>query len=546
MKFLDGALSSEEEAELLHRLSVSPEKRAVLRSFINQKGLFNQDRRAMNVPYEAEQKLWARLGGIMPAPEPMATAAPIPEPVVPAAPVTPIPTAALSGSAAGTATVWYRSFRTGYVSLSLVTLLVTFGLGYLLGNTSADQPKFAAVNTRTATPAPATSSTGTSITAIPQEAPLHDRTSNDVVTVVPQSTTASALHHANTHHAVKQTSVFASSAFVDRVTVTPLMIAAVAPSQDVADNVTDNVVARSSEESGIANASHAVNTPARASTNRSNTVKNNGASSVNSTVLPAAASMVSETAIPSAIAEKIDRAKAEASDIHPLAVQSDLSAITLQNIGGEDGGIQPVFQHNHKYAAARTPSFIERFEFSFLESFGREYPNSDATNVTLPVITNSAVAAHFQVLPESRALWAGVGFGTANVTRKRLFAVKDAKLPEDVAIGEYSHMQANWIGGFVQGRIPVWDLTELMASVGYGTSNAGKMMMGEVAFHYDATREVGFIIGLRGTRLTYDMQDDITALRNESKNPLAILDQGTLTATPAFNIELSTGLFFHF
>src|SRR6478752_5390184 len=66
LQFLDGTISPDAEAELLHRMSVSPERRDVLRSFINQQALFQRDRNSIAVPYAAEQKLWARLGGLMP------------------------------------------------------------------------------------------------------------------------------------------------------------------------------------------------------------------------------------------------------------------------------------------------------------------------------------------------------------------------------------------------------------------------------------------------------------------------------------------------
>src|SRR5690349_14529897 len=66
LQFLDGTLSPDAEAELLHRMSVSPERRNLLRSFINQQALFQRDRNSIAVPYSAEQKLWARLGEMMP------------------------------------------------------------------------------------------------------------------------------------------------------------------------------------------------------------------------------------------------------------------------------------------------------------------------------------------------------------------------------------------------------------------------------------------------------------------------------------------------
>src|SRR5436309_1683748 len=66
LQFLDGSLAPDAEAELLHRLSVSPERRAHLRSFIKGSELFQRDRNSIAVPYSAEEKLWARLGEMMP------------------------------------------------------------------------------------------------------------------------------------------------------------------------------------------------------------------------------------------------------------------------------------------------------------------------------------------------------------------------------------------------------------------------------------------------------------------------------------------------
>ncbi len=76
LEFLDGSLSPEAEAELLHRLSVSPERREVLRSHIDQRVLFQRDREAINVPYAAEQKLWSRLAEVMPVAPVASTMAP--------------------------------------------------------------------------------------------------------------------------------------------------------------------------------------------------------------------------------------------------------------------------------------------------------------------------------------------------------------------------------------------------------------------------------------------------------------------------------------
>src|ERR1043165_8140481 len=73
-EFLDGSLTHEAEAELLHRLSVSPERREMLRSYMKQQAIISSDRAAISVPYAAEQKLWAALATMPQAFEPIVPA----------------------------------------------------------------------------------------------------------------------------------------------------------------------------------------------------------------------------------------------------------------------------------------------------------------------------------------------------------------------------------------------------------------------------------------------------------------------------------------
>ena len=117
LQFLDGSLSPEAEAELLHRLSVSPERRDVLRSHIDQRVLFQRDREAIHVPYAAEQKLWTRLAEVMP--------------IAPAATMAPATTAVISAS---------RGFRWLSVA-SIGTLCVVIGLlsGFYLGRNAGNE-----------------------------------------------------------------------------------------------------------------------------------------------------------------------------------------------------------------------------------------------------------------------------------------------------------------------------------------------------------------------------------------------------------------------
>src|ERR1017187_4097244 len=66
LDFLDGSLPPDDEAELLHTLSVSPEKRGLLREFMEQGNLLERDSKSLTVPYQAEQRLWSRLDMLMP------------------------------------------------------------------------------------------------------------------------------------------------------------------------------------------------------------------------------------------------------------------------------------------------------------------------------------------------------------------------------------------------------------------------------------------------------------------------------------------------
>src|SRR5882724_5101508 len=68
LQWLDGSLGSDAEAELLHLLSVSPERRDILHSYMQQKKLVDRDMAAITVPFAAEEALWQRIGATMPAP----------------------------------------------------------------------------------------------------------------------------------------------------------------------------------------------------------------------------------------------------------------------------------------------------------------------------------------------------------------------------------------------------------------------------------------------------------------------------------------------
>src|SRR5205085_3153948 len=117
LAFLDGMLSEEDEAELLHRLSVSPERRTLLRSYLNQKQVLAADRLAIHVPYDAEQELWSRIAQVD-TPEPFITA----EPNVPAM-------HALQTSSS----LWSRIAQPVVASVSGLALILGLSSGYYLG-----------------------------------------------------------------------------------------------------------------------------------------------------------------------------------------------------------------------------------------------------------------------------------------------------------------------------------------------------------------------------------------------------------------------------
>lgn len=116
LRFLDGSITGEEEAELLHRLSVSPERRDKLRSYMKQQEFIERDRDAITVPYAAEQKLWATLNTMMPVAE----------------------TAATSTVVTQVAT---KPRAIGWVAMGAVavmSLLVGFGSGFFAGKESSE------------------------------------------------------------------------------------------------------------------------------------------------------------------------------------------------------------------------------------------------------------------------------------------------------------------------------------------------------------------------------------------------------------------------
>lgn len=419
--FLDGTLSAEAEAELLHRMSVSPERRALLRGYFDQSNLIARDKQSITVPFDAEQGLWARIDRLMPSP------AAIPTPTV--APV---------------ATGWTSFVSKSSAVLSSLLLLVGLGTGYFIGSTNT-------------TSTPSTLPTAAVLSSIERPAPQ------------PVAQAPVIKERIITKYIIKRVPVHYSEAAL-------------------------GTTAASVDDAVSLNAPDVTESP-----------------------------------------------------VDPSAISIAEPVTTMPELAVGDEKLKPVFARGSSEPEQQRKTILERFEFSFNESFGKQFPNSEATNTTLPLITNSSISAYFQVLPNSTALWAGASIGTANVTRKTLTTSKNNPhdLLEEEVRGEYVHVQTNWAGAFLQYRTPLFTRAELMLTGGMGFANAGTMSIGEIGVHYDATKDVGFTVGLRGTRLAYDLASEKQEIIRNSRGALSI-PRGTTDATPSYNVELATGLFFHF
>ena len=273
LDFLDGSLPAEDEAELLHTLSVSPEKRTRLRGFMEQRSLFTRDAKSLSVPYETEQRLWARMDQVLPvtANEEGATV------------ILPVETGMISN--VPSAGFFAHAFNAASATLGAFTLVAGIGIGYFAG---------------------------------------HSQT----------------------------TTVFV-----------PKVIAQASPIETKVSDITN---------------SHPSHPPHVSYISRRSPEMNNA-----EIVLPpaiAADDPIHYIKTVPQMAKPIDVG------IPPIATVPPAStpAITLADIGGDGEGIRPML---HKSRATReaSTSLLSRFEFRIDESFGRQFPNSIATNVSLPI-----------------------------------------------------------------------------------------------------------------------------------------------------------------
>jgi hypothetical protein len=428
--FLDGSLPADDEAELLHTLSVSPEKREMMRGFMEQRSLFVRDAKSLTVPYEAEQRLWARMDAVLPLPM-SEEAATVLVPV--ATPSVGFFAHALSGASA---------------TLGAFTLVAGIGIGYFAGHSQ------------------------TAVVSVPkvvaQTAPVEPTSSGR----------ASSYGSNESHKTYHSHSLYGMNATTSRL----------------------------------------------------------------ATVLPVETPVQNIAAIP-------PPAPVNDSNIAPITTVPPTStpAIALADIGGDGEGIKPML---HKTRAMReaSSSLLSRFEFRIDESFGRQFPNSVATNVSLPLITNTSISTFFQVFPHSNLFWAGASYGSANITRKDLFTkVGDPVDPSQyVLASDTAHSQTSYVAALAELRLPAFEMADLTFTGGYGFATLGQMMFGEIGLHYDLSSEAGIQFGLRVLRFAYDLSGEKAAAIASNPTGSLAISNATAAASPSFNTELNAGLFFHF
>ena len=452
LQFLDGSLNSEQEAEFLHILSVSPERRELLRGYMRQRDLFASDMKAISVPYAAEQKLWRRLGILMPVGEATETLA-----------------VSESTPLAATQVGYWKNLASPLVtSVVTIALVLGAGIGYTVGNNGATTVNTVTrwINRPSATSQSNISDVETSwyhYSSNPSESEQQKRQG------LPWSLVAASLN------------------------LMPQFNSELPDGKGGMSTLLLDYLNKGPRKAGF------------------------------------------ELAEMSSSATRIEN---QISEVHLMPVEHLLAGHQAQH--------GPL----HLYLESEDPptkSLLQRFEFSFLESFGRELPNSSPTNVSMPILTNAAIAVYFQILPNSNALWFGASGGAANFTRKHLTtAPGNAGDPfQQQMYAGYSHTPANWAGAFLQYRLPIFTQADLTFTGGYGLSTAGTMTMGELGLHFDATRDVGFTFGLRGVELNYNLAQEEAATMKAARGPL-VIPNGVGNSSPSYNLELNTGLFFHF
>ncbi len=428
-QFLDGSLSGDQEAELLHRLSVSPERREVLRSYMKQSAIISADRNAIVVPYSAEQKLWAAIGAM--------------SPVVTAVPVT---TSVATSTAMLGSSVWRMS------AVAVVAILLGLSSGYLLwsGNNSLQTQ----------------ATSDSQITPLLRENVGHSVTSSATNVIAERSGIKNIRNSDHSEHITRQS--------IGATLQQPPHLA------DGTDLSVD--------------------------------------------LLPVFADLQRTNALPEALAL-------------PASVSFIRDPNTHQREHPSIGGV----------LQTHSPKFLERFDFAIHEGIGKQFPNTAATNTSMPIITNSDICVKYQLTPE---FWIGASFGTANVTQKKLstaFVDPNAPQLQYQIVSDLVHEQTVWGGGLIEYRKPISSKFTFAANVGLAASTLGPIISSELGVRYDVTGDVGVLLGLRGSRINSNVakqyQDIITSSSFTAGTGVA---PGVTDDKANLNVEISTGIYFHF
>lgn len=431
-EFLDGSLPPEEEAELLHRLSVSPERRNLLRSYMKQQAILSTDRAAIAVPYEAEQKLWAALAALPPAAAPL-----------------------VSEIGAGSAAVATSSVFMKIASVALVSIVIGFATGFFVGNHPSESQRVALVSS---TP----SASGSTLASINPE------------------TASAAITNSSTH---SRSSVGYRAPLV-RMTQ-PTRQFPEAPLADQFDMPTAFVVDRPA--------------PPVISADIAQTVP------IADALVPGASFVrdpnESRTAVP------------------------NLGELTLQ--------------------PRRAPKFTDRLELSIHEGIGKQFPNTAATNVSIPIVTNTDVMMKFMITP---SFWVGAGFGLANVTQKQLQIDAASSIAvSDTISSNLAHQTTAWFGLVGEFRQPISSHFTIAANGGVAASSFGPILSAELGLRYEVSESVGALVGLRGTRATSNVATQFSQLTGPRANSHGLVWDSAVKDDPSMlNLEISTGIYFRF
>ncbi len=431
-EFLDGSLPPEQEAELLHRLSVSPERRNLLRSYMKQQAVISTDRASIAVPYATEQKLWAALAALPPA----------------AAPVIP---AATSVAPIAATSVFFK-----VAAVALVSAIVGLGSGYFLWHSEG-----------------ATSAAGKTIVPGPvaELAPAASSTTSATTTLTDNGTSHTVLANASRPAIISQNHSIVSQSYE-----APLPTLEIASVPLVNDPMHLNGSTRTIPEGSY--------------------------------FLPASVQIRD-----------------------PYGVQYNRPAL-----GGS--------------AEVREQGFLERFDLQVHEAVGKQFPNTTATNTSYPIIINSDVQLKYML---NQDFWVGVGVGTSNVTQKKLSKalIDDGNpLAGYTIVSDLVHEQTNWVGASLEYRIPVSSRVAIAANAGIAASSLGPIYSSEIGARFDVSTQIGILAGVRGTMVYSSATQQYEAVKAEilqtkSPSPTSV-GPDVSKNNPNYNLELSTGIYFHF